>query len=206
MRELRRRAASENLEERHVVRRGRHSLAIEHSQVAEDGAVQVEERNPHVAHGPEPFQIPFEREQIDDPIRIVNEPLAVDHDLTGCAVDGVLVILDPIAAQPESERAQAACLREVLRHPRAVGPQGASQVLDEGHEEALAGLAGRPLENHPQRGVPVAMVRDRPFAAICLSLGALGPLHIGSTIDLSRGCVSLSGNGAATLDRETRPR
>ena len=170
--------------------------------MAENRAVQVEERNPHVAHGPDSFRISFEREKIDDPIWIVNQALAVDHDLTRCAVDVVLPVIDPIAVQPESERPQTARLREVLRHPRAVGPQGASQVLDEGHEKALARFAGRALENHPQRSVPgrlhAATVLRLPFAAnTCVLLGAVDRHR--SQHKPRRGRRPLAGLGCALL-------
>jgi hypothetical protein len=79
------------------------------------------------------------------------------HHLAGCAVDGVLVVLDPLAPQPEGEGAESPLGRHDLGDPGASRPQGPSEVLHQRHEEALPRLAGRTLEDDLQGGLDLSI-------------------------------------------------
>ena len=114
----------------------------------EDAAVDVEEWDAEVAHRSHLARGLVVRVERDHVVGDVNQATAVDDVLARRAVDRVLEVRDPLAAQPERERPHAARLREVLGDPRPVRPEGPGEALDQGLEEALPRMGGRAFHDH----------------------------------------------------------
>lgn len=144
-------APREYFEDRDALASRGHHLLVHHGKMTQDGAVDVGEGHPHVAHGPHPSEIALLRKEFEDPIGVVNEAPLVEHHPAGRSVDGTFVVLHPLIAQAKGQRPQRPLLWQVLGDPGPMGAQRSTQILDEGREESLPGLAGRPLQDHAQR-------------------------------------------------------
>jgi hypothetical protein len=149
------RARREDLEERLGPRLGRHRAAVEHGQVAEDAAVDAEERDAQIAHGPCLVSRLVVRIELEHVVGNVHQPAALDDLRARRAVDRVLEVLDPLAAEPERERPQPARLRQVLGDPGAVRAEHAREALDQGPEESVTRVGGGTLDDRAQRGALV---------------------------------------------------
>src|SRR5262249_10848508 len=127
------------------------------------------------------------RIELDDALGDVDQRAILDDGLTGCPVDGVLVVRDPLTVEPEGERPKQTALLDVFGDPDAARAQDRGKVLDELREDARPGRARRARQDRPQdidfaggragrglvlaHGIPPfisfrnAQTRDRVYAA-----------------------------------------
>src|SRR3954447_20008805 len=71
----------------------------------------------------------------------------------------MLVVFHPLVAHAKRQGAQRPRFRQVLGDPGAVRAQGTCEILDQGHEEPLPDLTGRPLEDHAESCLILAPLR-----------------------------------------------
>jgi hypothetical protein len=73
------------------------------------------------------------------------------HLLARGAPDGVAVVIDEPAVEPQGERVELVGASVEPRDPGAVCPQGGGQRQHQGPEELAPGLAGRSLQDKLER-------------------------------------------------------
>ena len=153
--------AGEELEEGEEPLLGRHGPDVHHGEVADEPLAGAEERDPEVADDAGRAEVEVVvRVEVEDPVRDVDEPPLPQGGLAGGASDRVLEGLDEPVPEPEGERPQPRAVRARLGEPGAEGVEGAGEAPHQRAVEGLAGLAGRPLDDGPQRGLLV----DAPLA------------------------------------------
>ena len=77
----------------------------------------------------------------------------IDHALAGSPSDIDFIVLDPLAIHPEGERAEAALLGKIFRHPGAVRAERLGKVLHQRGKKLLARFRCGPFEDRAQGGV-----------------------------------------------------
>ena len=139
------------LEDVEQLRFARHRPGVEHREVAEEGAVDVEQRHPHIAHRVETGKIGVGRKKLDDLVREVGQTLFLDYRLARCARDVVLVVFDVLAVDPERQRTQPPVLGIDLGDPGAGGVESPAEIFDQGPEELDPGGRNRARDDEAQR-------------------------------------------------------
>ena len=89
--------------------------------MAEDGPVEIGERHAHVADRAHPAKVRLVWVELEDAVRVVDDPeVLLRHHLAGCAVDGALVVLDPLSP---SQKASARSRRSTGKYSVTQAPR-----------------------------------------------------------------------------------
>ncbi len=149
--ELGRGASAEDLKDRQEPRIGRHGLRVEDREVPEHLSIEVEEWHAEIAGRSHRAQIGILGIELDRPVGDVDHARVLDHGCTGCVLEVVFEVGDPLPSEPEGMGPQSTRVPEVLRDPCPVDVERFGQALHQRGEELLAGFGGRagedPLEH-----------------------------------------------------------
>ena len=76
--------------------------------------------------------------------------LCFNHRLARCSIDGIFVLLEKTAVEPECQGTKPSCFGQILRYPGATGLKRFAEISGQCPEKLRTGLRHRALDKKPQ--------------------------------------------------------